>query len=56
LTPFDAFYRDASKAIGRRFICKACDQERSRAYYERHREQKLAKVKAYQARRNGMTQ
>jgi hypothetical protein len=48
--PFEAFYRDATKSNGRRFICKACDLERSKAYYRSHREEKLGKVKAYQAR------
>jgi hypothetical protein len=48
--PLDAFYRDASKAIGRRFVCKACDSERYKAYYRSHRAEKLAKVKSYQAR------
>jgi hypothetical protein len=48
--PFEAFYRDPTKSNGRRFICKACDLERSGAYYRSHREEKLAKVKAYQAR------
>jgi hypothetical protein len=48
--PFSAFYRDTTKSNGRRFICRDCDLERSRAYYRSHREQKLAKVKAYQVR------
>jgi hypothetical protein len=45
-----AFYADKSKSNGLRFVCKACDLERSRAYYGSHREEKLAKVKAYQIR------
>ena len=49
--PPSAFYSDKSKSNGRRFICRACDLERSRAYYRSHREEKLAKVKAYQATR-----
>jgi hypothetical protein len=51
--PLEAFYSDKSKSNGRRFICRACDLEHSRAYYRSHREEKLAKVKAYQARRAG---
>jgi transcription elongation factor Elf1 len=48
--PVSAFYSDKSKSNGRRFICKSCGLERSRAYYRANREEKLAKVKAYQAR------
>lgn len=47
--PSSAFYADKTKSNGRRFICRGCDRERARAYYRSHREEKLAKVKAYQA-------
>jgi uncharacterized protein (DUF983 family) len=49
--PFNAFYRDASKTIGRRYICKACDLAKSRAYYQANREAKLAKAKARYGRK-----
>jgi hypothetical protein len=42
------FARDESKASGRKSICRACDREKSRDYYERNRERKLA----YMAKRN----
>ena len=45
-----AFYSDRTKSNGRRSVCRACDREKSRAYYRSHREEKLAKVKADQAR------
>jgi hypothetical protein len=49
--PLSAFYADKTKSNGRRWICRACDLERSRAYYRGHREEKLAAVKAYRRRR-----
>lgn len=49
--PLSEFYSDKSKSNGRRFICRACDLERSRAYYRKHREHKLAAVRAYRRRR-----
>lgn len=42
------FARDRSKASGHKSICKACDREKSRRYYEANRERKLA----YMFRRN----
>ena len=50
--PVHAFYRDASKSNGRRFICKACDPARSRAYYQANREAKLANAKARYRRKS----
>ncbi|HEX3198442.1 MAG TPA: hypothetical protein VHR39_12920 [Propionibacteriaceae bacterium] len=57
--PVSAFYSDKSKSNGRRFICKACDLDRSKSYYERNRERKLALANARNARireQKGMTQ
>jgi len=53
--PSSEFYADRSKSNGRRFVCKACDLERSKAYYREHREEKLAKVKAHQRRRTRLS-
>jgi len=50
--PINAFYADESKSTGRRFICKACDLARSRAYYQASREEKLAKANARYGRRS----
>ena len=36
------FAVDASKASGRKSICRACDRAKSRAYYLANRERKLA--------------
>jgi hypothetical protein len=36
------------KATGRKSVCKACDREKARRYYEANRERKLA----YMAERN----
>jgi hypothetical protein len=44
----EEFARDKTKASGRKSICKACDREKSRRYYEANRERKLA----YMAERN----
>jgi len=40
----EEFARDASKASGFKSFCKACDNEKSRRYYEANRERKLAKM------------
>jgi hypothetical protein len=53
--PFDAYHRDESKSNGRRFICRACDNSRSRAYYEAHRARILARVNAYNAQKRPTT-
>jgi len=47
------FYIDRSKASGLRSPCKACDLEKSRAYYQANRESKLARAKAGNDRRRG---
>jgi hypothetical protein len=44
----EEFARDKTKASGHKNICKACDREKSRRYYEANRERKLA----YMAERN----
>jgi hypothetical protein len=41
--------RDASKASGFKSICKACDREKSRRYYEKKRERVIARVKGRRA-------
>ena len=43
--PDSAFARDASKASGHKAICLVCDRAKSRAYYERNRERKIAAAK-----------
>jgi len=48
--PAENFAVDRSKASGRKSHCKDCDNDKSRAYYRDHREQKLQTVKARQAR------
>lgn len=40
------FYADKSKASGRKSICKACDLEKSRRYYEANRERVAARNRA----------
>ena len=40
----EEFARDKTKANGRKSICKACDREKSRRYYEANRERKLASM------------
>lgn len=40
----EAFYRDASKANGRRYVCRACDREMAR---ERYRAKKGGTVRRY---------
>lgn len=42
--PIEEFARDASKASGYKRLCKPCDNEKSRRYYERNRERKLASM------------
>jgi hypothetical protein len=44
--PLTDFYADKGKSNGRRFICKACDNETARRYYQANRESKLAKANA----------
>jgi len=51
--PVHAFYRDASKANGRRFICKSCDRARVKDHYRANREQRLARANARNAARRG---
>lgn len=46
--PVGEFSPDSSKASGRSSICRVCDREKSRRYYEANRERKLA----YMAARN----
>jgi hypothetical protein len=41
----EAFAPDRSKAAGRKSICKRCDAEKSRRYYERNREKVLARMR-----------
>jgi hypothetical protein len=48
--PPEEFARDASKSSGWKSLCKACDREKSRRYYERHRERVIARVIARRAR------
>jgi hypothetical protein len=36
--PRESFGRDASKPSGLKSICKECDREKARAYYERERQ------------------
>lgn len=51
--PDSAFARDASKASGHKAICLVCDRAKSRAYYERHRERKIAAARRrYKLRRD----
>jgi hypothetical protein len=40
----DEFSPDRSKASGRSSICRACDRDKSKRYYEANRERKLAKM------------
>jgi hypothetical protein len=47
--PEDDFAGDASKASGRKSICKPCDNEKSRRYYEANRDRVIARVQAQQA-------
>jgi uncharacterized CHY-type Zn-finger protein len=50
--PVEEFAPDSSKASGHSSICKPCDREKSRRYYQEHREEKIEKVKArYEARK-----
>jgi hypothetical protein len=39
--PIEEFARDPSKACGYKRLCKGCDNERSKRYYERNRERRL---------------
>jgi hypothetical protein len=47
--PLSAFAADRSKSDGLKSWCKACDNERCRAYYEANRERVLKRVNAYNA-------
>jgi hypothetical protein len=40
------FARDASKPSGRTSICKPCDREKARRYYQENRDAKLARAAA----------
>jgi hypothetical protein len=40
--PIEEFARDPSKACGFKRLCKPCDNERSKRYYQRNRERRLA--------------
>src|SRR6266496_2308149 len=42
----DDFARDGSKVSGRKSWCRECDNDKSRRYYERNRERKLAAANA----------
>lgn len=42
------FYRDASRKDGLSPRCKACTIAHSKSYYDDHREEQIARVKAYQ--------
>jgi hypothetical protein len=43
--PVEDFARDATKRLGRKRICKACDRAKSRRYYAAHRDTVLARMK-----------
>lgn len=47
----DDFARDKHKPTGVKSWCKACDNERSKAYYAANRDARIASVRAYQNRR-----
>jgi hypothetical protein len=49
--PLAEFAKDATKSGGYASRCKLCDREKGRRYYAEHRAQKIAKAKAYAARR-----
>ena len=42
--PVEEFARDRTKASGYKGFCKACDNAKSRRYYEANRERKLASM------------
>ena len=42
----DEFPRDRSKGSGRKSICKECDREKARGYYQANRETVLARMSA----------
>jgi hypothetical protein len=46
LKPLEEFARDASRPAGRKSLCKACERDKSRRYYEEHREAILARAAA----------
>jgi hypothetical protein len=39
--PVEGFARDPSKACGYKRLCRACDNEWSKRYYQRNREKRL---------------
>lgn len=43
--PVDDFAPDSSKASGHSSICRRCDREKSRVYYQQNREAKKAKAR-----------
>jgi hypothetical protein len=53
--PPEDFYIDRSKASGLRSPCRACDLQKSRAYYRAHREDKLAKAKVRNDRKRALS-
>lgn len=44
--PLEEMARDASRASGRKGVCRGCDRARSRAYYAAHRVEVLARAAA----------
>lgn len=40
--PLESFAVDKSKRSGRKSLCRGCDNQRSKAYYVEHREERLA--------------
>ena len=49
--PREAFYKDRTKTGGWRSVCKACDLQRSKAYYLAHRERVQERCRLYQRER-----
>ena len=47
--PVEKLATDASKASGHKSICKACDRDKSKRYYDQNREKKLAYMNARNA-------
>jgi hypothetical protein len=46
LRPLGEFVRDATKRVGSGSICRECDREKARAWYDANREKKLAYMAA----------
>lgn len=44
--PAEDFPRDRGKASGRASICKACDREKAKNYYNNHRDAVIARIRA----------